>query len=185
MQIMVLAHCASSFANFLIRQPAIRRLEPQPISLRLVDGCESFSEYQYTIVGGPDDGRRIRVLPPRTAEQMAYGQRIFNGSRQTFEREFGISIRPSFGLHAAFVRPLAPITIQSVGDLLAASHDGLRYGLLPSTLSGKARAALMRMPSHIVASHMCLPTDDADVLRDLILEGLRPCPAHVAAIAEG
>jgi hypothetical protein len=57
--------------------------------------------FDYRIIGGPDDGRRITELPVR---DMTNHGKFFNGSREEFDRFYGTDIRPCWRPYHSFTK---------------------------------------------------------------------------------
>lgn len=66
------------------------------ISLQFIVGGGAFLTFNYRIVGGPDDGRRVELLPeyddPRALE---YGATVYNGPAEEYRRDY-VDCRPCY-----------------------------------------------------------------------------------------
>jgi hypothetical protein len=88
------------------------------IRLQFIVGGGIFLSFDYLIVGGPDDGKRITLYPWRPQRYLDESASQYNGSREEYEREIGYSCRPMIGcltcgLHAVTVAYITAILEES------------------------------------------------------------------------
>jgi hypothetical protein len=92
-----------------------------PISLQFIVGGGAFLTFDYRVVGGPDHGRRVELLPkyadPRALE---YGASVYNGPAEEYRRDY-VDCRPCHrephdGLGALHPDTIAVI-MSTIGDV--------------------------------------------------------------------
>ena len=60
-----------------------------PIKFQYIVGGGPFMDFDFRIVGGPDDGRRLTHLPERDNESLRRGAEYYNGSKEEFWKQYG------------------------------------------------------------------------------------------------
>jgi hypothetical protein len=71
------------------------------ISLQFIVGGGPFMTFDYRIVGGPDDGKRVTLVPWRSRESVSDVASKYNGTAEEAEATYGYSARPALHYYSS------------------------------------------------------------------------------------
>lgn len=89
------------------------------ISLKFISGGGPFNEIDYRVVGGPDDGKRVRVFHWVPEHTLADAHIKYNGPQEEFDSYLGFKARPGF----CCTDGLNVITVAYIQGWLASGRD--------------------------------------------------------------